>query len=371
MVTAGIYLVARMNILFSLTPFTLDIILITGVATAIIAATIALKQNDIKKVLAYSTVSQLGYMASALGVAAYSTAIFHVMTHAFFKALLFLGAGSVIHGLHGEQDIRKMGGLKKKMFWTNLVFLIGTLAIVGCPPFSGFFSKDEVLASVYSWSFWGFVGLAMASVCTAWYMFRLYFSTFYGTYRGDENTWNKVHESSWIILFPLIVLAFLSLIGGFAGMPELLSHHHLIHDFVKINIIDHTHNVSHLFEYSLWGVTVLALILITWLTYNRYALNNKLNLQLEETGIAKILANKYYLDEFYLAIFGKPLKNLGSWFKKVFDKKILDPIVLLPGDLTQKLSIGIRPLQSGNISWYIISIMFGFILFAILFLFKF
>lgn len=156
MVTAGIYLVARMNILFSLTPLTLQIILITGVVTAIVAASIALRQNDIKKVLAYSTVSQLGYMAASLGVAAYTTAIFHVMTHAFFKALLFLGAGSVIHGLGGEQDIRKMGGLKSKMMWTHLVFLIGTLAIVGCPPFAGFFSKDEILAAVYSWNFWSF-----------------------------------------------------------------------------------------------------------------------------------------------------------------------------------------------------------------------
>ncbi|MEP7195980.1 MAG: NADH-quinone oxidoreductase subunit L [Saprospiraceae bacterium] len=370
MVTAGIYLVARMNILFSLAPFTLNVILFVGVATAIIAATIALKQNDIKKVLAYSTVSQLGYMASALGVAAYSTAIFHVMTHAFFKALLFLSAGSVIHGLHGEQDIKNMGGLKKKMFWTHLVFLIGTLAITGCPPFAGFFSKDEILSSVYSWNFWAFVGLSFASICTAWYMFRLYFSTFHGEFRGDKHVWNHVHESSWIMLFPLVVLAILSILGGFAGMPEILSERHFLHDFLKYNVVDHTHHVNHFFEYCLWSVTVLALAIIVWLTYNRYAKSSKEKFELEPTGFSKLFANKYYLDEIFANIFTNPLKRLGSWFKNTFDSKVIDILVQLPGNTLDKASIELKPIQSGNISWYIISILVGLIFFAILFLVK-
>ena len=186
--------------MFELVPFTLNIIAIVGCLTALVAASIALKQNDIKKILAYSTVSQLGYMVVALGVGAYVTAIFHLMTHAFFKALLFLGAGSVIHGLHGEQDIRKMGGLKSKMKWTYAVMLIGTLAIVGCPPFAGFFSKDEILSVAYAKNFWFFLVLAIASVFTAWYMFRLFFATFHGSFRGDEASYKKVHESSWSCL---------------------------------------------------------------------------------------------------------------------------------------------------------------------------
>ena len=369
MVTAGIYLVARMNILFSLTPLTLQIILITGVVTAIVAASIALRQNDIKKVLAYSTVSQLGYMAASLGVAAYTTAIFHVMTHAFFKALLFLGAGSVIHGLGGEQDIRKMGGLKSKMMWTHLVFLIGTLAIVGCPPFAGFFSKDEILAVVYSWNFWGFVILAVASVMTAWYMFRLYFSTFHGSYRGDHHVYNHAHESPAIMVGPLFVLAVLSLIGGFAGMPEVLSEHHMVHQFLKGSIIDHTHEVSHFFEYSLWGITVLALAIIGVLCYRIYGRQYPVG-QSSGGVLAALLDNKFYLDEIYDASIGNPLKALGKYFGKVWDPMLIDAAVRTPGNLLQRASVGLKPIQSGQISWYIFSILIGFLIYAFLFLVK-
>ncbi len=370
MVTSGIYLVARMNILFSITPLTLNIILIVGILTAIIAATIALRQNDIKKVLAYSTVSQLGYMASALGVAAYTTAIFHVMTHAFFKALLFLGAGSVIHGLHGEQDIANMGGLKNKMFWTHLVFLIGTLAIVGCPPLAGFFSKDEILAAVYSWSFAGFFVLALASVFTAWYMFRIYFSTFHGTFRGETHTWDKIHESPWIMLFPLIVLAFFSIIGGFAGVPEIISEHHLVKNFLKDIIIDHTHQVSHFFEICLWCTTIVALLIIGTMCYKLYATSSKDQFKLNGHGFSGVLENKYYLDEIYSFLIGTPLKKTGDWCYRFLDLKLVDRLVQFPGKLLNNASIGLKPIQSGNISWYIFSILFGFILFAILFLVK-
>ena len=364
-------MITRLNFLFELTPDILNIIAIIGALTALVAAFIALVQNDIKKVLAYSTVSQLGLMFLALGFGAYEVAIFHVITHAFFKACLFLGSGSVIHGLQGEQDIKNMGGLKSKMKVSQIVFLIGTLAIVGCPPFAGFFSKDEILASVYSWSFWGFVVLAFSSVFTAWYMFRLYFSTFHGNYRGTQHTWEHAHESPWIILFPLLVLAFLSIIGGFAGMPEILSHHHLVKEYLKFSMVDHTHTVSHLFEYSLWGITVVALLIIGILSYRKYSTIKKEDFEKEEDIISKILANKYYLDEIYSIIFSRPLKSLGSWFKNVFERNGIDIYVKAPGALLNKASLELKPLQSGNISWYMISILLGFLAFAILFIFKF
>ena len=214
MVTAGIYMIARSNILYTLAPYTQTLVAVTGLATAIFAATIALKQNDIKKVLAYSTVSQLGYMFLGLGVGAYTGAVFHVMTHAFFKALLFLGAGSVIHAMHHEQDIRKMGGLKKYMPVTHITFLLACLAIAGIPPFSGFFSKDEILTAAFERNpLYYYIGVAGA-LMTAFYMFRLYTLTFLGQFRGSHEQEQHVHESPWQMTFPLIVLAILSVLGG-------------------------------------------------------------------------------------------------------------------------------------------------------------
>ncbi|HVZ26285.1 MAG TPA: NADH-quinone oxidoreductase subunit L, partial [Sediminibacterium sp.] len=203
MVTAGIYMIARSHVLYSLAPFTQTLVAVIGLATALFAATIALQQNDIKKVLAYSTVSQLGYMFLGLGVGAYTGAVFHVMTHAFFKALLFLGAGSVIHALHHEQDIRKMGGLRKRMPITHLCFLLACLAIAGVPPFSGFFSKDEILTAAFQKNTWYyFLGVAGA-LMTAFYMFRLYTLTFLGEFRGHEDGHRPIHESPWPMTFPL------------------------------------------------------------------------------------------------------------------------------------------------------------------------
>ncbi len=251
MVTAGIYMIARSHILYSMAPFTSQIILVIGAATAIFAAIIGLKQNDIKKVLAYSTVSQLGYMFCALGVGAYKAAIFHLVTHAFFKALLFLGSGSVIHAMSGEQDIRKMGGLKKALPITHLTFLIGTLAIAGCPPLSGFFSKDEILASVYVHSSVFFIVLAFTSVLTAIYMFRLYFLTFRGSFRGTEEQKHHLHESPFSMTIPLIVLALLAAIGGFLGIPEVFHAPHKLGDYLGQVINLHVPEASHFFEYSL------------------------------------------------------------------------------------------------------------------------
>src|SRR6202012_483939 len=220
MVTAGVYMVARSNVLFSMSPITMEIIAIIGLATAVFAALIALSQTDIKNVLAYSTVSQLGYMFLGLGVGAYTGAFFHVLTHAFFKALLFLGAGSVIHAVSGEQDMRNMGGLKGKLKITFVTMLIGTIAISGVFPFSGFFSKDEILAHTYALSTLLWLGGIIASLITAFYMFRLLFLTFYGKFRGTHDQEHHLHESPGARTIPLIILAVLSVIGGVLGLPE-------------------------------------------------------------------------------------------------------------------------------------------------------
>src|SRR6476659_6349664 len=223
MVTAGIYMIARSNLMYTLAPTTMTIVAIIGLSTAILAATIALKQNDIKKVLAYSTVSQLGYMFLGLGVGAYTSAVFHVMTHAFFKALLFLGAGSVIHAMHHEQDIRKMGGLRKYLPVTNTTFLIACLAISGIPPFSGFFSKDEILAAAFSKNIVYWIFGVIGAMMTAFYMFRLYAMTFLGQFRGTHEQEHHLHESPAAMTLPLVILAILAAVGGFVGVPEVFA----------------------------------------------------------------------------------------------------------------------------------------------------
>ncbi|OYZ46672.1 MAG: NADH-quinone oxidoreductase subunit L, partial [Sphingobacteriales bacterium 24-40-4] len=232
MVTAGIYMIARSNILFTLAPETLGVVAIIGLATLFLAAAIAVTQTDIKKVLAYSTVSQLGYMFLGLGVGAYTGAFFHVITHAFFKALLFLGAGSVIHAMSNEQDMRNMGGLKKKLPVTYLTMMIGTIAIAGLPPFSGFFSKDEILAHVYENNkiFW--LIAVIGAMFTAFYMFRMMYLTFNGKFRGTTEPEHHLHESPASMTFPLIVLAILSALGGLIGIPAIFGGSHWLAGFL-------------------------------------------------------------------------------------------------------------------------------------------
>lgn len=370
MVTAGIYLIARMYFLFDYAPQSLTIIAITGCITALVAATIALKQNDIKKILAYSTVSQLGYMAVALGVGAYISAVFHLMTHAFFKALLFLGAGSVIHGLHGEQDISKMGGLKSKMKWTYAVMLIGTLAIVGCPPFAGFFSKDEILAAVYSKNFWFFLVLAFASVFTAWYMFRLLFATFHGQFRGSEEKLNKVHESSYSMVIPLVVLAVFSILGGFVGLPEITGGDHKLYKFLVQSIAHTRFKVSHLFEYSLWGVTVLALVSIGYITFKKYATSDTKVFEPGNSMISRIIVNKFYLDELYAMLFVNPLKKTGSWIINQFEYGVIDRLIRIPDNLIESSSYALKNLQSGKLSWYLLSTVVSILLIVLVFIYR-
>ncbi len=354
MVTAGVYLIARMYFLFDTVPVLKTVIAILGCLTAFVAASIALKQNDIKKVLAYSTVSQLGYMVAALGVGAYTTAVFHLMTHAFFKALLFLGAGSVIHGLHGEQDLRNMGGLKTKMKATYFIMLIGTLAIIGCPPFAGFFSKDEILAAVYAGNFWVFLVLAFASVMTAWYMLRMFYATFHGKYRGSEESFHHIHESPWIMLIPLFVLSVLSMVGGFAGLPEITGQTHMVFQFLNKSIAQTRFEVSHLFDYCLWGLTVVTLLVIFFLTWRRYG---NWNTSVESAGsnfVVKTLQNKYYLDEIYEWLLVKPIKRTGTWFMNFFEFGVVDRLVQLPTAFIHSGSNAIRYLQNGNLSSYLL-----------------
>ena len=373
MVTAGIYMIARSNILYTMAPATQCVVAIVGLSTAILAATIALKQNDIKKVLAYSTVSQLGYMFLALGVGAYTGAVFHVMTHAFFKALLFLGAGSVIHAMSGEQDIRNMGGLKKYMSVTHITFLLACLAIAGMPPFSGFFSKDEILAAAFAKNplLWG-VGVAGA-IMTAFYMFRLYAMTFLGKFRGTHEQEHHLHESPKAITIPLIILAVLSVVGGLIGIPEVFMHGghkleaFLAPVFAQSNALTEKHQLSHATEYMLMGVSVaaaLAALVFAWTKFSRYQKTDT-----EETGLGKVLANKWYVDELYDAIIVKPVLSIAKYFSNIFEKKGVDGFVNGVGKAVNYGSRQIRLLQSGQVGAYVLMMVLGILLFFIIQLF--
>jgi NADH-quinone oxidoreductase subunit L len=366
MVTAGIYMIARSNIMFTLAQTTGGVIAIIGLATAILAATIALRQNDIKKVLAYSTVSQLGFMFLALGVGAYVGAVFHVMTHAFFKALLFLGAGSVIHGMHHQQDLRAYGGLKKWMPVTHGTMLIGCLAIAGIPGLSGFFSKDEILMGAYAYHpALYYLGLG-AALMTAFYMFRLYAMTFMGSFRGDAH--HHPHESPAAMTVPLMVLAGLSIAGGYLGIPELFMHNgHKLAAFLAPVFADSykvmaPHAVDHNTEWILLGVsTILIIAMIVWAMkkYGGYTRTDA-----EDTGFAKVLADKWYVDELYDKVIVKPLLGLGSIFNTAIEKSGIDKAVNGVGKGIHYLSRQFRLLQSGNVGNYVLMMviaMVGFI----------
>lgn len=362
MVTAGIYMIARSNILYSLSPVTLHVIAIIGLATALVAATIALKQNDIKKVLAYSTVSQLGYMFLALGTGSYVAAIFHVMTHAFFKALLFLGSGSVIHAMGGEQDMRKMGGLGKYMKTTNLTFLIGCLAIAGIPGLSGFFSKDEILAGAFAESpVLYIIGLGTA-LLTAFYMFRLYATTFKGSFRGTHEQEHHLHESPAAMTIPLIILAVLSVIGGYIGVPEFIMHGaHSLKDFLAPIFADSykvlpAHEVSHTTEWMLTGVSTLLIVITVVFAWNKFS--KKPDIQ-DAEGFGKVLENKWYMDELYDKIIVQPLNKLAAFFTNIFEKSILDGAVNGVGRLVNYGSRQLRLLQSGQVGTYVFLMVLG------------
>jgi NADH-quinone oxidoreductase subunit L len=397
MVTAGVYMVSRSHVIFERAPIALTVVAIIGTLTAFFAATIGIAQTDIKKVLAYSTVSQLGYMFMACGVGAFSAGIFHLMTHAFFKGLLFLGAGSVIHAVGGEQDMRKMGGLRKKIPWTFWTVTAGTLAIAGIPGLAGFFSKDEILWRAYqaSWIYW-LVGLITAFI-TSFYMFRLWFMTFFGEYRGetaaehghdsrvthshdahDSHGHGGVHESPKVMVIPLVILALLSVFGGYVGVPGSLGGNNRFDKFLgpvfhatlpasgsaaevgekqaserETEGPEPSTGVST--ELTFTGISVLVALLgfgLAWLLYYRSP-QLPAKIAASMTGMYQTLVHKYYVDEFYGALFVRPLINGSTkilW--QDVDRKMIDAAVNESGRGARAASEEVREMQSGNIRSY-------------------
>ena len=366
MVTAGIYMIARSNALFSLAPITQTVIIVIGMATALLAATIAIKQNDIKKVLAYSTVSQLGFMFLALGTGNYVAAVFHVLTHAFFKALMFLGSGSVIHAMGGEQDIRKMGGLHKHMKITSITFFIGCLAIAGIPGFSGFFSKDEILAGAFGHGKILYGIALFTALLTAFYMFRLYIITFTGKFRGTHEQEHHLHESPAAMTIPLIILAILSVIGGYIGVPEVLGGHHELAAYLSTVVKSVEHHLDHNTEYMLMGlstVLVLVSIFFAWFRFKNYQPEN------ESKGLGRVLENKWYVDEIYQSVIVNPLRSLSVFLNNVIEKKGIDGLVNGAGKAVNYGSRQLRWLQSGQVGAYVLLMVIGILLLFIIQLF--
>ena len=367
MVTAGIYLVVRSNFLYHLSPSTLDFILVIGLATSLIAAFIGLRQNDIKKVLAYSTVSQLGLMFIALGVEAYTSAMFHLMTHAFFKALLFLGAGSVIHAMSGEQDMRFMGGLKSKIPVTYWTFLIGTLAIAGIPPLSGMISKDEILVALWAKSpvIWGLT--LFSAALTGIYMFRLLFLTFFGNFRGTEEQKHHLHESPISMTLPLVVLAVLSVVGGFINLPHFIGHgeyQNLAHWLEPLYVYGAKHaEVPFNIEMILLAITLVMVAAVFFIVRNIYVTKNKMA-QPEENykGWERLSAKKLLIDELYNATVVKPVEGLGKG-TRMFDK-LMDRFFNFVGFGAVESGRAFKKFQNGNVENYVLimSLAIGLIL---------
>ena len=389
MVTAGVYMVSRSHVIFERAPMALTVVAIIGTLTAFFAATIGVVQTDIKKVLAYSTVSQLGYMFMACGVGAFSAGIFHLMTHAFFKGLLFLAAGSVIHAVGGEQDMRKMGGLRTKIPWTFWTMTAGTLAIAGIPGLAGFFSKDEILWRAYqaSWVYW-LVGLTTAFV-TSFYMFRLWFMTFFGEYRGEAQDHSAhdahgghghggIHESPRVMVIPLVILAVLSVVGGYVGVPGSLGGNNRFDRFLgpvfhgsapadtqqapmgergateqENEGPEPKSGVST--ELIFTAISVAAALLGLGLAWHLYYRNPHLpeKIAASMSGTYQTLLHKYYVDELYGALFVRPLINGSTrilW--QGVDRKIIDAAVNDAGDRARNVSDEVRHMQSGNIRSY-------------------
>lgn len=386
MVTAGIFLVARNSLLFAMAPSTLMVVAIIGVATAFFAATIGLVQNGIKKVLAYSTVSQLGFMFAALGVGAWGAAVFHVMAHAFFKGLLFLGAGSVMHGVHDEENIKRMGGLKKYMPITYKTFYVASLAIAGVPFFSGFFSKDEII-----WQTWDKGGivlwiiLAVSALMTAFYMFRLVNLVFHGEERFDHKHVHP-HESPKTMTIPLIILAILSAFGGFLGIPYILGfwfskkpnflENFLEPIFKDANVVlgYGTGNHLALAEYLLMILSVAIALFSIWIAYKWYFYDKKWStprkLVANFSSGYKILFNKYFIDEIYFRLIVDPIiliARKGLW--KFFDEKVIDGFVNGLANLTVYFGEKVRKIQTGYAQTYAVIMLAGaLVLITILFL---
>jgi len=393
MVTAGVYMTARFNFFFSMAPETLHVIAWIGVLTALVAATIALTQYDIKKVLAYSTVSQLGYMFIGVGVGGYAAAIFHLMTHAFFKACLFLGAGSVIHAMHHEQDMRKMGGLRRYMPTTFWTFAISVLAIAGTPLTAGFFSKDEILWLAFSsphgnkliW-FLAVVGAGM----TAFYMFRQFFMVFFGECRADHHTQEHLHESPKAMTLPLIVLALGALFAGWIGLPAVFGGSQFSHWLEPVTGGHAEEHASHALELGLMAVSIAVAVsgfFIAYLMYYRGALSPERFTTLAGGCFYRLFDRKYYLDEIYQAIFvngtlllarlgslfdqyiidgivdgSAALTRFVSWIHGLFDNYVIDGIVNAVANITFWVGNKFRRLQTGNINSYLYVVLIAVVL---------
>ncbi len=359
MVTAGIFMITRLNFLFDMAPSVQNIISIVGAITALVAATIALVQNDIKKVLAYSTVSQLGLMFLALGLGAYEIAVFHVITHAFFKACLFLGSGSVIHGLHGEQDMRKMGGLKKVMPITFFTMLIAALAISGIFPLAGFWSKDEILMTAFHANITLWVIGSIASILTAFYMFRLIYLTFFNSFRGTEEQKNHLHESPSLITFPLIILAILSFFGGIISLPgHSWLNEYLSPLFSKGTQEEHSFGTT---EYVLMAIATIGAIIGIGIAYKKYLKDNTIPSEdAEINGVSKVLYNKYYVDEAYDAIFVKPINVLSSFFRDYVETS-LSALVFGLGKVTNEIALQGKKVHNGSVGLYLFAFVLGVI----------
>lgn len=372
MVTAGIYLVARFSDLYAMSEVASQVITWAGVITALMGASIALTQNDIKKVLAYSTVSQLGFMFTALGMGAYSIAVFHVVTHAFFKALLFLGSGSVIHAMGGEQDIRRMGGLKKHMTITYWTFLIGTIAIAGIFPFAGFFSKDQILAHAMENNTVVFGLLMLAAAGTAFYMFRMFYLTFHGEFRGTHEQEHHLHESPASMTTPLILLAIASTIGGFMGFPhaigESLHIHHWLDHFLSGTVVAATSHLDATAEIALALISMAIAGGMIYYAYSTYIAKGVQPLEDNEieSGIHRLLWKKYGFDELYDNIFRKPIDAIASGMHHWIEDKALMNIVDGTGNSAKGLGRIFQFLHNGQIITYLLALVAGLI--AILFL---
>ncbi len=384
MVTAGVYMIARCNVLYLLAPGALMVVAIIGVVTALFAATIGLAQNDIKRVLAYSTISQLGYMFLACGVAAFTAGIFHLMTHAFFKALLFLAAGSVMHAMSGEQDMRKMGGLKKYLpitFWT---MFIATLTISGIPGLSGFFSKDEILWKSFSshygsWWLW-VIGFITAGL-TAFYMFRLVYLTFFGRERMDEGTRSHIHESPKSMTIPLVTLAVLSVVGGFVGMPHIFGVTNYFERWLEPVMAGASHEAaSHALasagentgtEWALMVLSVGLVLVAIYLAYHFYYrnINAATSLRQRLSGVHKVIYNKYYGDEIYGAVVVRPVINTALFFWKFIDVIIIDGLANGLARVTRDISDVLRYSQSGRIRSYATMFVVGVLIVIAYFVF--
>lgn len=371
MVTAGIYMVARSSQLFQMSETASAVVVIAGLLTSLLGATIALTQNDIKKVLAYSTVSQLGFMFVALGMGAYTIAVFHVITHAFFKALLFLGSGSVIHAMGGEQDIRRMGGLKSHMPVTYWTFLIGTIAICGIFPFAGFFSKDQILAHALEHNIPVFGLLMLASMGTAFYMFRMFYLTFHGHFRGSHEQEHHLHESPRVMTIPLVVLAVLSTVGGFIGFPhaigESIGIHHWLDHFLENTVVMSYSTLSAGSEVILAVVAMAAAAVMIWYAFSVYVKKGTRALEDDEveSQAHRLLANKYWFDELYDATIRRPADALSGWLSRLVEPRMIDGAVEGSGRLTRWSGEAVRTIQNGSLTTYLLAIIAGVILMLI------